>query len=120
MCAGVQNESRPIVWCQEMSHVIPTQMQVAANTISEHGQGMRGWTAAARAKAGTSIRLETALAMVFIMEVQGSAIRPNLKLKMCARRRRGRNLTPAPKKAPRDCLESRVYAALSARISPTA
>ena len=32
MCAGVQNESRPMVTCQEMSQMIPTVMHAAANT----------------------------------------------------------------------------------------
>jgi hypothetical protein len=40
MWAGVKKESRPMVWCQEMSQVMPAQMHVAANTMSKHGQGI--------------------------------------------------------------------------------
>ena len=37
MCAGVQNVSRPIVVCQEMSHMMPAVMQVMATASSRPG-----------------------------------------------------------------------------------
>jgi hypothetical protein len=38
MWAGVQKVSRPMVSCQEMSHMMPTVMQVAAKAMTSEGQ----------------------------------------------------------------------------------
>ena len=38
MCAGVQKVSRPMVSCQEMSHMMPTVMQEAASARTKAGQ----------------------------------------------------------------------------------
>src|SRR5712691_12977375 len=39
MCAGVQNESRPMERCQEMSQCTPTIAEVIANAQSQMYQG---------------------------------------------------------------------------------
>src|SRR6185436_11854546 len=39
MCAGVQNVSRPIDWCHEMSHIAPSGMHVAPKTMTKQYQG---------------------------------------------------------------------------------
>src|SRR5229473_1090784 len=38
-CAGVQNVSRPMLLCQEMSHTPPTPPQVTAMTLAQIYQG---------------------------------------------------------------------------------
>ena len=40
MCAGVQNVSRPMVECHEMSHRMPTTMHVAAKTTAWQYHGV--------------------------------------------------------------------------------
>ena len=54
MCAGVQNVSRPIVMCHEMSQISPRMMLVAANTVATSGQGSDSARASARADGGAS------------------------------------------------------------------
>src|SRR5438046_3555381 len=39
MCAGVQNESRPIERCQAMSQCVPTMAEVTASTASQRYHG---------------------------------------------------------------------------------
>src|SRR5262245_42457698 len=46
-CAGVQKVSRPMVSCHEISHTMPTKMQVAANTTALQYHGTRPVAAAA-------------------------------------------------------------------------
>src|SRR5580658_5104581 len=40
MCAGVQNESRPMLSCQEMSQAVPTTADTTENMQSQMYQGI--------------------------------------------------------------------------------
>ena len=50
MCAGVQNVSRPMDMCHEMSHTMPTTMLVAASTVATSGHGIAAADSASRAR----------------------------------------------------------------------
>lgn len=56
MWAGVQNESRPMVRCQEMSHIPPTMTLVDANATARSGHVAREVAdAASRATTGAAV-----------------------------------------------------------------
>ena len=55
MWAGVQNESRPMVRCQEMSHRMPAMTLVDANATAHRGQRTTE-VAAGTAVAGMALR----------------------------------------------------------------
>src|SRR5687767_4847827 len=66
MCAGVQNVSRPMVMCQEMSQRIPTTMLVEPASMAEMCQGR---------EAGQASAIETGVAAGTIDSIGTSAIR---------------------------------------------
>src|SRR6266545_7044118 len=82
MCAGVQNVSRPMVSCHEMSHTMPTRMHIAANTTAAQGQGARALTCRARVAAGASAGVKTGLILVVSIQENLGRTRARRKTKL--------------------------------------